>query len=178
MVVMIERLPTRVWYLAMDDPAALRPAAPRDGVQAVHAEVPLGPLNRMMYLEIGRGHAWVDRRFDGAEAWQAHAEEVETWLALVRGTPAGYAELERDVEGDAVDINTFGILAPFRGQGAGGVLLTRAIERAWELRPARVTVNTCELDGPHALDHYRARGFTVVREAEELRGREPGDAAR
>jgi GNAT superfamily N-acetyltransferase len=174
MMAMTDRLPTRVWHLEMDDPSRLRPAAPRDGVEVVHATVPLGPLNRMMYLEIGRGHAWVDRREDGPEAWQRHAESVETWLALVRGTPAGYAELKRD--GDAVDVNTFGVLAPFRGQGAGGILLTRAIERAWALGAARVTVNTCELDGPHALDHYRARGFVVVREAEELRGREPGGA--
>lgn len=170
---MIERLPTRVWYLEMDDPARLRRARDREDVSVVCAQVPLGPLNRMMYLEIGRGHAWVDRRFDDAAAWQAHAEEVETWLALVRGTPAGYAELKRSGDGDAVDVNTFGILEPFRGQGAGGVLLTRAIERAWEMQPARVTVDTCELDGPHALEHYRARGFEVVREAEEPRGREP-----
>jgi GNAT superfamily N-acetyltransferase len=173
MVMMIERLPTRVWYLEMRDPGQLRPAADREGVSVVRAEVPLGALNRMMYLEIGRGHAWVDRREDDAAAWQAHAEAVETWLALVRGTPAGYAELMGGGDGDVVDLNAFGILEPFRGRGAGGVLLTHAIRRAWALRPARVTVNTCELDGPHALDHYRARGFEVVREAEELRGREP-----
>lgn len=53
------------------------------------------------------------------------------------------------------------------------MLLTRAVERAWERGAAVVTVNTCELDGPHALEHYRARGFGVVREAEELRGSEP-----
>jgi GNAT superfamily N-acetyltransferase len=176
MVVMTERLPTRVWYLEMDDPAKLRRARDREGVEAVWAEVPLGALNRMMYLEIGRGHAWVDRREDSPEAWQAHAEEVETWLALVRGTPAGYAELSAPDERGAIDVWTFGILEPFRGRGAGGVLLTRAIERAWERGAAKVTVNTCELDGPHALEHYRARGFEVVREAEEPRGREPEKA--
>ncbi|WP_445150740.1 GNAT family N-acetyltransferase [Baekduia sp. Peel2402] len=171
---MADRLPTRVWYLEMNDPERLRPAAPREGVEVVRAEIPLGPLNRMMYLEIGRGHHWVDRREDSAEQWQAHAEAVETWLALVRGTPAGYAELRADADGaGAVEVWTFGILAPFRGQGAGGVLLTAAIERAWGMDATRVTVNTCELDGPHALDHYRSRGFALVREAEELRGREP-----
>lgn len=39
---MIERRPTRVWYLEMDDPARLRRARDREGVTAVHAEVPLG----------------------------------------------------------------------------------------------------------------------------------------
>ncbi len=168
---MTERLPTRVWHLEMDDPARLRPAREREGVGAVRAEVPFGPLNRMMYLEIGRGHAWIDRRDHGAAQWQAHAESVETWLAVVRGTPAGYAELR--ALGDAVEVWTFGILAPFRGMGAGGVLLTRAVRRAWEMGPARVILNTCELDGPHALDHYRARGFAIARETTELRAREP-----
>lgn len=177
MVMMSERLPTRVWYLEMDDPAELRPARAREGVEVVCAAVPLGPLNRLMYMEIGRGHGWVDRREDSAARWQAHAEEVETWLALVRGTPAGYAELSAPSEDGAIDVWTFGVLEPFRGQGVGGVLLTRAIERAWERGARKVTVNTCELDGPHALDHYTARGFKLVREAEELRGREPTDAA-
>jgi hypothetical protein len=36
-----------------------------------------------------------------------------------------------------------------------------------------VTLNTCELDGPYALDHYRARGFEVIRERMELRARDP-----
>lgn len=169
---MSERLPTRVWYLAMDDPAQLRPAREREGVAVVWAQVPFGPLNRMMYLEVGRGHAWVDRREDDAATWQAHAESVETWLAVVRGTPAGYAELKA-IGAGAWEVWTFGILAPFRGMGAGGLLLTRVVERAWASGAARVVLNTCELDGPHALDHYRARGFAVEREAEELRGREP-----
>ena len=35
---------------------------------------------------------------------------------------------------------------------------------AWELRPARVIVETCTLDGAAALPNYLARGFQVVRE--------------
>ncbi len=114
----------------------------------------------------------MDRLGWTAAHWQAEAERVETWLLLERGTPAGYAELEPAPREDgSLDLRFFGLLEPFRGQGLGSAFLTRMIERAWELGPERVTVNTCELDGPHARAHYEARGFSVVREAVEERER-------
>jgi GNAT superfamily N-acetyltransferase len=42
----------------------------------------------------------------------------------------------------------------------------------------RVTVDTCELDGPHALANYRARGFALVRETIVPRRRSGGPVAR
>jgi GNAT superfamily N-acetyltransferase len=51
------------------------------------------------------------------------------------------------------------------------VALTAAVRRAWASGARRVTVNTCELDGPHALANYLARGFVVARETIELRRR-------
>jgi GNAT superfamily N-acetyltransferase len=159
----VTTLPTRVWYLELE---ALRPAATRADVR--RAEVPLGALNRFFYEEVGREFHWVDRVGWDAAAWQAWAERVETWLVHARGTPAGYAELL--ALDDRVDVAYLGVLGPFRGRGLGGALLTRAVERALELA-ARVTVNTCELDGPHALRAYERRGFSVVREEIEPRGR-------
>jgi GNAT superfamily N-acetyltransferase len=160
--------PTTVWYLEMAEPAAL---APRTGPGEVRrAEVALGALNRFFYREVGREFQWVDRLGWTAASWQAWAERTELWLVHDRGTPAGYAELEP--RGDAtVDVAFFGVLAPFRGRGLGAQLLTRVVERAWEHRPDRVTVNTCELDGAYARHHYEARGFRLVREAVEPRGR-------
>ena len=159
--------PTRVWYLEMASPAELRPARPAD---VMRAAVPLGALNRFFYLEVGRDFHWVDRLGWTAEQWQAWAERTELWLVHDRGTPAGYAEIEPGADG-TVDVAFFGILAPFRGRGLGGALLSRVVARAWELGPERVTVNTCELDGPYARAHYEARGFTLVREVVEERRR-------
>ena len=157
--------PTRVWYLELGE---LRPATA--AAEVVRAEVPFGPLNRFFYVEIGRDFHWVDRLGWPAKRWQAWAESVETWLVLDRGTPAGYAEILK--RADTAEIPFFGLLEAFRGRGLGGALLTRAAGRAQELG-GRVTLNTCELDGPYALDHYRARGFEVIREAVEPRGRTP-----
>jgi GNAT superfamily N-acetyltransferase len=163
-----DRVDTKVWYLELDE---LRPSATTAHV--VRAEVPLGPLNRLFYAEIGRDFSWTDKRGWSDEEWQAWAERVELWMLLDRGTPAGYAELLD--RGDAVELAMFGLLAPFRGRGLGGALLTRAIERAVALAAGRpVTVQTCELDGPHALANYRARGFRLVREAIEARSRSTG----
>ena len=162
------RLPTRVWHLEL---AELRPSAGAAGVEVQHAAVPFGPLNRFFYVEVGRDFDWIDRLGWTPERWQAWAERVETWLVLDRGTPAGYAELATHDDG-AVEIAFFGLLEPFRGRGLGGAFLTRMAERASELsRSGRVLLQTCELDGPHALRNYEARGFRVVREAIEARGR-------
>jgi GNAT superfamily N-acetyltransferase len=164
------RLPTRVWYLELSTPASLKPAASPAGVDAVHAEVPLGALNSFFYEQVGAAHHWVDLLSWTEAKWQAFAEQVETWIAWERGTPAGYAELLPDGDG-AIDIAHFGLLPPFQGRGIGGHLLTAVTQRAWALGPRTVTLNTCELDGERALPNYLARGFEIVREVSELRER-------
>ena len=167
---MTTRSPATVWYLEMSSADALRP---RDGPGTVsRSGVPLGALNRFFYREVGRDFHWTDRLEWTPQQWQAWAERTELWLVHDRGTPAGYAELEPRADG-TVDVAFFGVLAAFRGRGLGGQLLSRAVERAWELGPERVTVNTCELDGPYARGHYEARGFAVVRQTVEQRGRLP-----
>ena len=155
---------TTVWDLRLDE---LRPSASTARVE--RAEVPHGPFNRRMYEQIGRDFDWTDKAGWSDAEWQAWAERVETWVVSDRGTPAGYAEL-RPYDGGA-EIQTFGLLASFRGRGLGGALLTGATQRALELAgpDGEVTVDTCSLDGPHALANYEARGFVVVREAVERR---------
>jgi GNAT superfamily N-acetyltransferase len=156
-------VPTKVWYLEL---AELRPARATADVR--RAEIPSAPLSRFLYTEVGRDVHWLDRLPWEEDRWQAWAEIVETWLVHDRGTPAGYAEL-CPLPG-RVDVATFGLLPPFRGRGLGGALLTRVVERALELSD-RVTVNTCELDGPYARAHYEARGFRLVEERVEERAR-------
>lgn len=167
-------VPTRVWFLEMASPADLRPARdPGSGAAVVRAEEPLGALNRFFYTECGRDHHWVDRLGWSRAEWAAYAEQpaLETWLAWWRGTPAGYAELESRPDG-AGRIAFLGVLPAFQGRGLGGHLLTRVVRRAWERSARRVIVDTCEIDGPQALPGYRRRGFRVVGEAVEPRGRQ------
>jgi GNAT superfamily N-acetyltransferase len=149
-------------YLELTDPSEIRPAnAPRlGGVEIARQEPPDGAVNRWFYVEVGRQHQWTDNLGRSDADWQAWAERVETWVALVGGRRAGYYEL--DPTPDATEIAYFGLLPAFQGHGLGGHLLTHALRRAFELSP-RAWVHTCTLDGPHALANYQARGLRQFR---------------
>lgn len=161
-----------IHYLAMAAPADLRlpSSVPPPELEVRRACVPCPELSRFLYTAVGRDWHWTDRLPWRDEQWMAYLDrpEVETWLALVGGTPAGYFELERQPAGE-VDIAYFGLLRQFVGRGLGGHLLAAAVRRAWEMGAARVTVNTCSLDHPAALGNYLARGFTVEREEVVMR---------
>ena len=152
-------------YLEMTLRTELRSSRrpPRLPCTVARVEVPTPALNRFLYVAVGQAWAWNDRLEWDAAQWRDYVDrpELETWVAYVRGTPAGYFELER--QADEVEIVYFGLLPAFIGLGLGGTLLTRAIERAFDLGAARVWVHTCSLDHPQALANYLARGMRVYR---------------
>ncbi|WP_329454971.1 GNAT family N-acetyltransferase [Streptomyces sp. NBC_01497] len=159
------------WSLRQTSPADLRPAAePAGAVVITRAAVVSPEFSRFLYTAVGGDVRWTDRLGLGYEQWRAllAAPGVETWVAYEDGTPAGYAELAAGADG-SVEIVYFGLLPAFRGRGIGGHLLSRAAERAWDLgdrwpdlAPTRtVWLHTCSKDGPHAMDNYVRRGFTV-----------------
>ena len=115
---------------------------------------------RYLYVEVGRSYEWTDRLPWSDEQIRARVArpEVSLWLLRVKGSPAGYFELER--HGDSsVEIAYFGLLPEFLGRGLGKHLLTLAVETAWSLEAGRVWLHTCTLDDPAALPNYRKRGF-------------------
>jgi len=129
----------------------------------LRVSIPTPDLNRFLYIAVGGTWAWRDRLEWDAVRWRQYVQrpELETWVLYVRGTPAGYAELER--QGDAVEIVYFGLLPDFIGLGLGGALLTTAVERGFDLGARRVWVHTCTLDHPQALANYVARGMRPYR---------------
>jgi GNAT superfamily N-acetyltransferase len=149
-------------YLEIDDPAALRPAAPPrlEGVDVARSAPPDGALNRWFYVEVGTPHNWIDNLARSEADWQAWAERVETWVATVQGRRAGYYELRRD--GESVEVAYFGLLAAYHCAGLGGFLLTHALRRGFELAP-RVWLHTNTQDGAAALPNYEARGLRPFR---------------
>jgi len=93
----------------------------------------------------------------------AENENLRTWVAYYKGSPAGYYELQQQDDGD-VEIAYFGLAPKFIGKGFGGYLLSQAIESAWDWKGTkRVWVHTCTLDHPSALQNYKARGLEVYR---------------
>ena len=156
------------YYLHMTEPAQLRPARKRvAGFEVVRCQVPCVAVNRFFYQEVGKGWRWTFRLPWTEAEWQAYVERpgLETWIGSERGTPAGYFELARQ-EGDQVEVASFGVLPQFIGRGLGGLLLTAALERAWEEGTRRVWLHTCSWDHPHALANYQARGLEVYKTRE------------
>lgn len=147
-----------VTSLQLTDAARIVPPARPAPAGLVVATVSDPALNHRLYVQIGADFRWTDRLPWDAERWEAHAAAVQTRLATLDGEPAGYYELLP--QGDSVELAIFGLLAPARGRGLGGHLLTDALTQGLRLAP-RVWVHTCTDDGPHALDNYRARGLQV-----------------
>jgi GNAT superfamily N-acetyltransferase len=159
------------WHLEQLGPADLRPArVPDVPVAIARAELPSPELSRYLYTAVGGDHYWTDRLAWTYDQWLNWLSRpgVETWVAHVRGTPAGYAELDPQPDG-IVEISCFGLLPAFTGQGLGGHLLSVGAARAWDLatrwddrKPTRrVRLTTGSNDHPAALRNYQARGFRV-----------------
>lgn len=162
------------WYLEQTSPEDLRPARIPDmesGIRTVRAEVPSPEFSRFLYTAVGGDVTWTDRLTWPRSRWERFLDRpaVETWVAWVHGTPAGFIELAGRAD-DAVEITYFGLLPAFRGRGIGGHLLSYGTARAWDMASRhpgeraptrRVWVHTCSKDGPYALDNYRRRGFRL-----------------
>jgi ribosomal protein S18 acetylase RimI-like enzyme len=172
----IRNVDVTTWYLEQRDRDELRPAERRPDAagdppaQIVLAELAGPELSRFFYTAVGGDWYWLDRLSWSYDQWRNWLDRpgVETWVACLRGTPAGYAELDPQAGGE-VEITCFGLLPGFRGQGIGGHLLSVAAARAWDLADrwpgreptTRVWLHTCSNDGPAALANYQARGFRM-----------------
>ena len=156
-------VPVTVTYLEMTSPAQRTPASGRAEPTAIlRAERPTVSFYRYLYNTVGADWNWFMRRRLGDEELAAiiHDDRVEVFVLYVRGVPAGYAELDRRVEGE-VEIAYFGLIPEYVGRGFGAFLLDWALGRAWSYRPHRVWLHTCSLDHPRALGVYQRAGLEV-----------------
>ena len=173
------RVEVTTWSLEQRSRSDLVPAPEPDlQLLLMRAERPSPELGRFLYTAVGGNWYWIDRLAWSYEQWREWLARagVETWVAYEAGTPAGYFELDASSR-DSVKLAYFGLFPDCMGRGIGGWLLTRALERAWDLQPERVWVHTCTLDGPNALANYRARGMRVFaeeRDVQELEDRPEG----
>jgi GNAT superfamily N-acetyltransferase len=156
-------------YLEMTSKDELKPKYTAELVEIKQVELPLPELNRFFYMMVGNQWYWYDRLAWSYKQWQVWVErpELQTWVLYVRGTPAGYVELEK--QAGTVNLAYFGLLPQFISKGLGGYFLSVAVERAWAFGAHRVTLNTCTLDHESALANYQARGFKIYEQKTESR---------
>jgi GNAT superfamily N-acetyltransferase len=164
----MQRLVTTT-YLEMTDRAAFRPKRAADE-SFLLTRAPVDPdINRSLYVAVGAQWHWYERLAWDDARWRSYIDRagLQTWVATIAGERVGYFELEDD-GGGSVEIVYFGLLPRFIGKGLGGDLLTAGVDRAWQMGAKRVWVHTCDLDHPHALANYKARGFQPYRAEQKM----------
>lgn len=153
-------------YLELNRPDELRPKRVA-GLEIRQVLAPAPEFSWYLHQAVGAAFRWGGRDDWGLDEWTMYLDrpELETWVAYVKGAPAGFFDLEKQADG-SVEINNLGLLARHFGQGLGGHLVTEAVARAWVIGANRVWLHTCTHDHEHALANYLARGFKIVKEIE------------
>ncbi len=159
-----------VYYLEMRSRPERVVPPPRNGLSVVHARRPTVAYYRFLYDAVGRPVHWVSRlRLSDEElARIIHDPRDEVHVLHVEGVPAGFAELDRRVEGE-VELVQFGLTPEFIGQGLGKYFLQWVIDRAWGYGPGRLWLHTCSRDHPNALPNYLKAGFTLYKQETKVR---------
>ena len=144
---------------------------PREGLTVVHARKPPVAYYRFLYDAVGREYDWTSRKklSDAELAALLNDPRLEVHVLMANGVPAGFAELDRRIEGE-IELVQFGLMPEFIGRGLGRHFLQWTIDKAWSHQPRRFWLHTCTKDHPAALPNYLKAGFTVYQE-----GVHPGD---
>jgi GNAT superfamily N-acetyltransferase len=152
-------------YVQMFAPARRAVPPLPEGSAVVHAKKPTLTYYRFLYDAVGREWNWTSRKklSDAALAAIIHDPRDEVYVLFIDGTPAGFVELDRRVEGE-IEITQFGLMPEFIGRGLGKSFLQWAIDRAWGYGPKRLWLHTCTEDHPAALPNYLKAGFSAYRE--------------
>jgi GNAT superfamily N-acetyltransferase len=122
---------------------------------------------RFMYNCVGEQWNWTDRLLLEDDEIRSILEDpnMSMYVLYYDGAPAGYIELVR-CDPETTEIKYFGLREPFWGRGLGKHLLSWGVATALEGGAQRVILDTCNLDGPHALRNYKKRGFRVYNVSE------------
>jgi GNAT superfamily N-acetyltransferase len=140
-------------------------APPREGLTVVHAGRPTIAYYRFLYDTVGRDYDWTSRKklSDAALATLLNDPRLEVHVLMVAGVPAGFAELDRRIDGE-IELVQFGLMPEFIGQGLGRYFLQWTIDKAWSYGPNRFWLHTCTKDHPAALPNYLKAGFAIYKE--------------
>ena len=139
--------------------------APKEGLVIIHAKKPTVAYYRFLYHSVGDDYDWTSRKklSDAELVAIIHDPKDEVHVLMADGVPAGFAELDRRMEGE-IELVQFGLMPEFIGKGLGRYFLQWTIDKAWSYNPRRFWLHTCTKDHPAALPNYLKAGFAVYKE--------------
>ena len=125
---------------------------PREGLVVVHAKKPTIAYYRFLNDTVGRDYDWTScKKLTDAElAALLHDPRLEVHVLMAEGVPAGFAKLDRRIEGE-IELVSFGLMPEFIGQGLGRYFLQWTIDKAWSYGPRRFWLHTDTKDHPAAF---------------------------
>jgi GNAT superfamily N-acetyltransferase len=156
------RMNSVITYLEMTQrPTSPTPTRPAMPIALMRAQDMPVSFYRYLYNAVGEDWLWYERRLvdDEILASTIQNPDVYVYVLYVKGSPAGYGELDLRFGRDRVELEYFGLLPEFIGLKLGRYFLRWLVDEAWTHEPDRVTVNTCDLDHPRALGLYQSTGF-------------------
>lgn len=158
-----------VTHLEMTAQVPSRPGTEVPGVTVRAVPLPDAAWYRDLYARIGDDWLWFSRLQLTSEALKAkiHHPKVEIFALTARGRDEGLLELSFETEGEC-ELVFFGVTKPLIGKGAGRLLMSTAIARAWSRPIRRFWVHTCTLDHPGAIAFYMRSGFRPFRRQIEI----------
>ena len=157
-------LATIVTTLEMTERPRPRPLPPAP-LQLVRWAAPDPAKYRALFTRVGGPWLWYSRLAMSPDALKAILDDpaVRVFAAVdARGVEVGMVELDFRDEG-ACELRYFALVPELTGKGHGRWLMAQALAQAWTRETRRVTVHTCTLDHPSALNFYRAQGFVAIR---------------
>jgi GNAT superfamily N-acetyltransferase len=130
---------------------------------------PALPEYREIYRRVGEEWLWFSRLAMDDETLKTiiHDPAVEVHVLRHRGRDEGILEIDFRKFPEA-EISFLGVVGTLIGKGAGRYLMNRALEIAWNRAPKRVTIHTCTLDHPRALEFYLKTGFAPYSRSVEI----------
>jgi GNAT superfamily N-acetyltransferase len=146
-------------------------AMPSSELRLERWQTPMTEKYLMLFRRVGAPWLWTSRLAMGAAQLTAiiHDPDVHIWAVSDRaGIEIGILELDFRIKG-ACEIAFFGLVPELNGAGHGRWLMAMALQFAWTPKEVkRVWLNSCTLDGPHALGFYVKSGFTPYQRQVEI----------
>ncbi len=142
------------------------------GLEVRRVENPPIHFYRYLYDTIGAPWVWWERKrqSDAEIAAELHSPEFRFYVPYLNHVPIGMVELDCRRFPD-VQLNYFGIIPEYCGQGLGSYVLNWSVDLVWNAGATRYWLHTCSLDSPAALPVYCKAGFaefkTVTEEVDD-----------